>query len=147
VVIWLLRHGDAEDEAADDASRRLTENGEEQARAAGMALAALGVDIGACLTSPKVRARDMARIASTELGVEVMETEALSGGDFEPVELEAAAGTDRDLLLVGHEPDLSRAIQATTGARIKLKKGGLAAIDEATLVALLQPHQLQAIAE
>jgi phosphohistidine phosphatase len=147
VVIWLLRHGDAEDEAADDASRRLTENGEEQARAAGMALAALGVDIGACLTSPKVRARDMARIASTELGVEVMETEALSGGDFEPVELEAAAGTDRDLLLVGHEPDLSRAIQATTGARIKLKKGGLAAIDEATLVALLRPHQLQAIAE
>jgi phosphohistidine phosphatase len=147
VVIWLLRHGDAEDEAGDDASRRLTENGEEQARAAGMALAALGVDIGACLTSPKVRARDMARIASTELGVEVMETEALSGGDFEPVELEAAAGTDRDLLLVGHEPDLSRAIQATTGARIKLKKGGLAAIDEATLVALLQPHQLQAIAE
>jgi phosphohistidine phosphatase len=147
VVIWLLRHGDAEDEAADDASRRLTENGEEQARAAGMALAALGVDIGACLTSPKVRARDMARIASTELGVEVMETEALSGGDFEPVELEAAAGTDRDLLLVGHEPDLSRAIQATTGARIKLKKGGLAAIDEATLVALLRPAELRAIAD
>ena len=44
-VIWLLRHGDAEAEAADDAARRLTAKGERQARAAGAALAALGVPI------------------------------------------------------------------------------------------------------
>jgi phosphohistidine phosphatase len=146
-VIWLLRHGDAEEKADDDSSRRLTEEGERQARAAGRALARLGTDIGACLTSPKLRAREFARIACAELGVEVVETEALSGGDFEPVDLEAAAGTDRDVLLVGHEPDFSRAIQATTGARIQLKKGGLAAIDEATLVTLLRPTELRAIAE
>jgi phosphohistidine phosphatase len=145
-VIWLLRHGDAEDKADDDASRRLTEEGERQARAAGGALATLGADIGACLTSPKLRARDFARIACAELGVEVVETEALSGGDFEPVELEAAAGTDRDVLLVGHEPDFSRAIQAGTGGRVQLKKGGLVAIDEGTLVAVLRPAHLRAIA-
>jgi phosphohistidine phosphatase len=146
-VIWLLRHGDAEDEAADDASRRLTDEGERQARAAGAALATLGAEIGACLTSPRLRARDFARIACAELGIEVEETEALSGGDFEPVDLEAAAGTDRDVLLVGHEPDFSRAIQATTGARIQLKKGGLAAIDGAKLVALLRPTELRVIAD
>ena len=45
-VIWLLRHGEAEDAAEDDAARRLTE-GRAQARAAGAALAALGVRIDA----------------------------------------------------------------------------------------------------
>jgi phosphohistidine phosphatase len=142
-VIWLLRHGTAEDSAEDDASRRLTEKGERQSRAAGAALAALEVRIDACLTSPKVRARDTARIACDELGVEVEEADALRGGDFDPEALAAGRG---DVLLVGHEPDLSRAVQAATGARVALKKGAVAAIEDGTLVALLRPAQLRAIA-
>ena len=63
-VIYLLRHGDAEDGEGDDAARRLTAKGERQARDAGRALAALGVEIEACLASPKVRAADTARIAA-----------------------------------------------------------------------------------
>jgi phosphohistidine phosphatase len=142
-VIWLLRHGDAEDSATDDAARRLTEKGERQARAAGRALAALEVEVEACLTSPKARAADTARIACQELGIEVVAEEALRGGDFDPEAL--AAGRD-DVLLVGHEPDFSRAIAATTGARVELKKGGLAAIDDGTLLSLLRPTQLRALA-
>src|SRR5215208_2191161 len=53
-VIWLLRHGDASDDAADDASRALTDMGERQAAAAGAALGALDAGIEACLTSPKI---------------------------------------------------------------------------------------------
>ncbi|MET0750644.1 MAG: phosphoglycerate mutase family protein, partial [Solirubrobacterales bacterium] len=60
-MIWLLRHGDAADHAADDASRPLTGKGKRQARTAGAALAALGVGIDACLTSPKLRAVETAR--------------------------------------------------------------------------------------
>jgi len=142
-MIWLLRHGDAEEAAEDDDARRLTREGEHQAEAAGVALAALEVGIATCLTSPKVRARDTARIVCRELGAEVEETEALRGGDFDQAEL--AAGWDH-VLLVGHEPDFSRAIQAATGARVKLRKGGLAAIEEGTLLALLAPAQLRAIA-
>ena len=142
-MIWLLRHGDAEGSAADDDARQLTEKGRRQAQAAGEALGALEVSIDACLTSPKVRARDMARIVCRELGVDVQEAEALRGGDFDPVEL---ASGRRDVLLVGHEPDFSRAIQATTGARVQLKKGGLAAIEDGTLIALLGPALLRAIA-
>jgi phosphohistidine phosphatase len=142
-VIWLLRHGDAEDSASDDASRRLTEKGERQAEVAGRALAALEAKLDACLTSPKLRARDTARIACGELGVEVKEAEALRGGDFDPEDIAAGLG---DVLLVGHEPDFSRAIQMATGARVQLKKGGLAAIDDGTLIALLRPTQLRAIA-
>ena len=52
VVIWLLRHGEASDDAPDDASRALTANGERQARVAGAALKELGVEIDRCLTSP-----------------------------------------------------------------------------------------------
>ena len=142
-MIWLLRHGDAEETAEDDAARRLTENGERQAEAAGRALEALEAGVGVCLTSPKVRARDMARIACRGLGVEVEETELLRGGDFDPQQVAGQAG---NVLLVGHEPDLSRAIEADTGGRVKLKKGGLAAIEDGTLIALLTPTQLSAIA-
>jgi phosphohistidine phosphatase len=149
-MIWLLRHGDAEEAAEDDAARRLTESGERQAEAAGRALEALDARVGACLTSPKIRARDMARIACRRLGVEVEETELLRGGDFDPQQVAGQAGGQGgeagNVLLVGHEPDLSHAIQAATGARVNLRKGGLAAIEDGTLIALLTPTQLGAIA-
>ncbi|MQA75607.1 MAG: phosphohistidine phosphatase SixA [Solirubrobacterales bacterium] len=142
-VIWLLRHGEAEGSADDDASRRLTATGGSQSRAAGAALAALGVQLDACLTSPKLRALDTARIACEVLGLDPEPTAALRGGDFVPAELVAGRG---EVVLVGHEPDLSRAIQVATGARVALKKGGLAAIDESTLMALLRPDHLRGIA-
>jgi phosphohistidine phosphatase len=142
-VIWLLRHGDAEDSAGDDASRRLTAKGERQSKAAGRALSELGVKLDRCLTSPKARAVDTARIACEEVGIDYEETETLRGGDFDPQEL--AAGWD-DVLLVGHEPDFSRAVQLATGARVELKKGGLAAIDGSVLHSLLRPAQIRRIA-
>jgi phosphohistidine phosphatase len=142
-MIWLLRHGDAEDIAVDDASRRLTPKGERQSRNAGAALSALGADIETCLTSPKVRAEQTARLACEALGVEVETTDALRGGDFDLAELCAGRG---NCLLVGHEPDFSRAVAVATGARVDFKKGGLAAIDDATLKALLRPDQIKRIA-
>jgi phosphohistidine phosphatase len=142
VVIWLLRHGDAE-AGEDDDARRLTGKGERQAELAGRALAALGVPLDACLSSPKRRALDTARLASQYVGVNAEPSGALAGGDFDPDEL--AAGRD-STLLVGHEPDFSRAIERSTGARVDLKKGGIAAIADGTLLALLRPDQIEAIA-
>ncbi len=94
-MVYLLRHGDAEDANGDDAARRLTPKGERQARAAGLALAALGAEIDACLASPKARATETARL---------------------------------------------------TGARAKMRKGGLALVDGSTLAVLLRPTDLAAIA-
>jgi phosphohistidine phosphatase len=143
-VIYLLRHGEAEDVAGgDDAGRRLTEKGERQARAAGKALRELGVQIDACLTSPKVRARETARIACEVLGVPVEETEALTGGRFDSLALTAGRG---DVLLVGHEPDFSAEVGRLTGANVALKKGGIAAVDGSTLVALWRPKEIKRIA-
>jgi phosphohistidine phosphatase len=140
-VIWFLRHGDAED-GADDFARELTEKGERQSRNAGRALAVLGVQLDVCLTSPLVRAVQTAELACEALGLEPEEANELSGGDFDPHGLTAGRG---DVLLVGHEPDFSRAVGDLTGARIEMKKGGLACVDGTALVALLRPAQIKRI--
>jgi phosphohistidine phosphatase len=143
-VIWLLRHGDAEDgEGKPDAERELTEKGRRQATAAGKALAELGVKLDVCLTSPKVRARETAELACGELGVKVEDDDRLAGGDFDPVEVAAGRG---EVMLVGHEPDFSQAVALVTGSRVKMKKGGVAAIDDHVLHALFRPKDLKATA-
>jgi phosphohistidine phosphatase len=142
-MIYLLRHGDAEDGAPEDAARRLTPKGERQAESAGEAMAALGEEIDACLTSPKVRAADTARLACQALGLEPEIAEELRGGPFDTFALAAGRG---NVLLVGHEPDFSGEIARLTGANVKLRKGGLAIVDGATLHALLRPKDLAAIA-
>lgn len=142
-VIYLLRHGDAEKGDGDDAARRLTPKGERQSEAAGRALAALGEEIDACLTSPKVRAADTARLACEALPVEPETATELGEGGFDSLELAAGRG---DVLLVGHEPDFSSEVARLTGARAKLRKGGLAIVDGGTLLALLRPKDLAAIA-
>ena len=141
-MIWLLRHGDAED-GSPDSERELTEKGRAQARAAGAALAALGVRPDACLTSPKVRAEQTARLACEALGIEPVHEPALAGGPFDPHEL--VAGFD-EALLVGHDPDFSLAVHDPTGAQVRMKKGGLAAVKNGELIVLLRPLELAAIA-
>ena len=141
-MIWLLRHGEAAD-GSPDAERPLTKKGERQARAAGEALKTLGVKIDACLTSPKVRAYDTAKLACEVLGVEVQHEPRLAGGPVQAEELAAGLGT---VLLVGHDPDFSMAVHALTGAQVRLKKGGLAGIDTGELIALMRPSELEAIA-
>jgi phosphohistidine phosphatase len=142
-VIYLLRHGDAEESDGDDAARRLTAKGERQARAAGLALAAFGAHVDACLTSPKARAAETARLACEALGVEPETTNELRGGRFDSLALAAGRG---DVLLVGHEPDFSEEVARLTGGNVKLRKGGLAIVDGSTLLALLRPRDLTAIA-
>lgn len=142
-MIYLLRHGDAEEGDGDDAARRLTEKGERQARAAGRALAALEAKLDACLTSPRVRAAETARLACEPLGLEPETDAELRGGGFDALALAAGRG---DVLLVGHEPDFSDEVARLTGAKAKLRKGGLAIVDGSALVALLRPGDLAAIA-
>jgi phosphohistidine phosphatase len=143
-VIWLLRHGDAEHTAGkDDAERELTDKGRRQSRDAGRALKALGVELDVCLTSPKVRARQTAELACKELGAPVEHDDRLAGGDFDPVELAAGRG---EVMLVGHEPDFSGAVALVTGSRVKMRKGGIAAIDDHLLHALYRPKDLRSIA-
>jgi len=143
-MIWILRHGDAEDGVGKpDADRDLTEKGERQSVNAGRALRKLGVELDACLASPKVRAHRTATLACRVLGTDVELDQRLAGGDFDPLELAAGRG---EVMLVGHEPDCSRAIALVTGSRVKMKKGGLAGFDDHLLHLLARPKELRAIA-
>jgi len=139
----MLRHAEAED-GSPDAERRLTPKGQDQSRAAGAALKALGVELDMCVSSPKVRAVETARLACEPLGLEVREDERLAGGPFDPHEVADDLGDH--VLLVGHEPDFSMALHRMTGAQVRMKKGSLAGVDRGELKVLLRPSDLKALA-
>jgi len=151
--LWFLRHGEAvPHDSQPDEARELTAVGENQATAAGQGLARLGAEFSACYTSPKVRARDTAKLACERLGVEPEEVEAL-GGDFDREDaLALLHGHDDDarVLVVGHEPDLSQIVHDLTGARVDFKKGGVACVKLARgggeLIVLLRPRELETLA-
>ena len=150
--LWLLRHGEAEPhDSATDVDRKLTARGRDQSRAAGRTLAALGVGFQMAFTSPKVRARDTAELACEALGLEPVDHEPLSAGfdRDDALELMAAAGGNRRVLVVGHEPDFSQVVHDLTGARVDLKKGGVAAVrldgTSAELIVVMRPRELDRI--
>ena len=148
--LWLLRHGEAEPHgAAPDDERRLTARGEDQSRAAGRALAALEIVFQAVYTSPKVRARDTARLACEALGCEPMDHAPLSQGFTASAALELLH-TDERILVVGHEPDFSQVVHDLTGGRIDMKKGGVAGVRldgaRGELIVLLRPRELERLA-
>lgn len=152
--LWFLRHGEAEPhDARPDVDRRLTERGETQSRVAGRALARLGVAFQLVATSPRVRALDTAKLACQELGCEFVVDDALSSG-FElddALGLAHAAGEDKRVLFVGHNPDFEQIVHDLTGGESEMKKGGVAGVRMRTqrrgeLLVLLRPRELALIA-
>jgi phosphohistidine phosphatase len=156
--LWLLRHAEAEPHGSrPDSERRLTERGEQQARAAGIALMKLGATFDAVLFSPKARARQTAELAaegwSDEMRGRLRVYPPLAGGfgAGQAAEALAEVGADGRVLLVGHEPDLSRVIADITGGTVDLKKGGLAGLRleggaSGELVVLMRPREIALIA-
>ncbi len=141
-MIWLLRHADAAEGRPDEA-RPLTPRGIEQARTAGLALARLGVTLEACLSSPKRRAMETAQLACEPLGVQITTEPALAGSMYDPERLAAGLG---GTMLVGHNPSMSNVLRDMTGARVHLRKGGLAAVERGELHLLMTPAELAAVA-
>jgi phosphohistidine phosphatase len=165
--LWLLRHADAEPHGTrEDSERRLTERGERQARLAGEAIALMGVEFEALLSSPKERALRTATVAAhawSEQHREQLEVHAPLAEGFDARQALAVmnalpsrsrpageAAPPVRVLLVGHEPDLSTVVAELTGARIDLKKGGLAVVridgPGGELLVLLRPSELALIA-
>ena len=155
--LWLLRHAEAEPHGSrEDSARRLTERGEQQARAAGAAIARMDVQFDVILYSPKVRAAQTA-----ELAAEAWEDEERAQMSVHPplasgfeaaqaLDVLAGTGTDGRVLLIGHEPDLSQIAASLAGARLDLKKGGLAVLRlegaGAELAVLMRPRDLALVA-
>lgn len=153
--LWFLRHGEAEPhDARPDADRRLTPRGDQQSRAAGRALAALDVSFQLVLSSPRVRALDTARLACEELGHERVVIDNSLAAEFaidDALELAAAAGDDKRVLFVGHNPDFAQVVHDLTGGDVDLKKGAIAGVRmrgprRGELLVLLRPREIRLIA-
>jgi phosphohistidine phosphatase len=141
---YFLRHGlavDAGECSGTDFDRPLTGEGQERLKLAAKTLAALQPKIDVIVTSPLVRAKQTATIMAKRLKLQdrLVEDERLGGGFGLSylAEVLAEHSTAGAIMLVGHEPGISRTVgQIVGGARIDFKPGTLACVnvpDPATL--------------
>jgi len=136
--IYIVRHAIAEEVSADgtDESRALTAEGRKKMRKAARGLASLGAAPERLLSSPLVRARQTAEIVVEAFpGLTIEECDALAPAVDERALTRAvsAASAGGDVMLVGHEPDLSGMLAYwLTGSRFafetRFKKGAVACL-------------------
>jgi phosphohistidine phosphatase len=165
--IFILRHGIAVERGTagfeNDAERPLTPKGKRQLRKSAATMKKMKLRFDLILSSPYERARRTAEIVADELKLEkrLKFTDALKyEGDPEKfaAELARLKPMPKDLLLVGHEPYLSRLVSLlVSGNRdlaLDLKKGGLCKLEAenlhdgkcAQLAWLLTPKQMKEMA-
>jgi phosphohistidine phosphatase len=133
--LLFLRHGIAEDAGPGrpDLARALTAEGRELMIAAAAGMRSLAVQPDAILTSPLVRARQTAEIVAEALGLQdrLREDDRLPGcelGDLQDIVAEHPNA--EQLLLVGHQPDMSVLIGTLIGnGRVRMGKGSLACVE------------------
>jgi phosphohistidine phosphatase len=134
VILYLLRHADAEESnPKGDEARRLTERGRQALHAAAALWQRLELQPDVVLTSPLVRAVETAGLLSEGIGAPspIADDRLRPGATWDAV---AAAIAERPgvrrVMVVGHEPDLSDLAAELTGASaVRMRKGGLACIE------------------
>jgi phosphohistidine phosphatase len=167
VNIFLLRHGIAAEPGAPgiktDAERPLIPKGEQRLRAAAAAMETMGLSFDAIISSPFLRAKQTAEIVAKILKLErnlTFSSDLIPGGNPQALirQLNGLKPAPENILLVGHEPHLSRLIallvSGDTTATIEMKKGSLCKLETqeleyghcATLKWLLTPGQMELMA-
>jgi phosphohistidine phosphatase len=133
--LYLLRHAEAEEEAASDGKRQLTERGREQARVVGRFCARHDLYPERILTSPLTRAQQTAKILADELkiGDRVQVCSFATAGMTMAAALEGLKPFTEhpSVLLVGHEPDFSEFVAGLIGGEdecIRFRKASLAKV-------------------
>ena len=164
--LFILRHGLASDPGEDgqprdlkDAERPLSPKGRQRMRHITAAMRAMQLKFDVVATSPLLRARQTAQIVTEalELRRQLVLTDNLAPAGSPQLlveQLNELGPRAKNILLVGHEPYLSRLIAllvaGNTMAAVDLKKGGLAKLEIeklryarcATFAWLLTPKQL-----
>jgi len=161
MTLYILRHAiAAERDSANypNDDRPLTEEGGEKMKKGARALPDLVPQIDLIMTSPFIRAKDTAIIAAEALNA--MEMIKINPGlapgksarDFVKV-ISGSSGAN-NVLVVGHEPQLSEGISLLLGSEkpiVEMKKGGLCCLEIRNLATMkgarllwhLTPKQLR----
>ena len=134
--LYLLRHAIAEDNAATDADRQLTDEGRQKLRRVMKRAASAGVQPSLILSSPYKRAIETAEIAATELDYKgkILRVGSLTP-DSSPPSVWSEIRGHRDesaILLAGHEPLFSATVAFLLGSTqemIAFRKAALVRID------------------
>jgi phosphohistidine phosphatase len=135
--VYFLRHGEAGNKRewkGEDAARPLTAEGQQRLAAEADRMAELGLGIELIITSPFARAVQTAEIVARRLEMldRLLPDPCLAPG-FGTAALAQLLVDHPDVntvMLVGHEPDLSRTICTLIGGgHVALEKGGLACIE------------------
>ena len=108
MLLYLVQHGEAKSKD-DNPDRPLTDEGRREVEAVMLLMMRFGaISASRVLHSGKLRAAETAEIIATKIDAESEEVDGLSPNDDPDVWVERLQGTDRDTLLVGHMPHLSR---------------------------------------
>jgi phosphohistidine phosphatase len=141
--IYIVRHAIAEDvsHSGRDEDRALTAEGRKKMKRAARGLASIGVAPATLLASPLVRAQQTAEIvveALPQLKVETCELLAPGVDERALTKLLNGACAGRDVMLVGHEPDLGELLSfwltgSRGGVETRFKRGAVACVASGTL--------------
>lgn len=153
--LYFLRHGEAEDGLADDASRRLTQKGIARLDIAAQVMQRIDINPQFIYSSPRIRAQQTAEIVAEAFGldVEIRKEVNFSFSIDAVAKLIEPLPEDSEVMFVGHEPSMSTTISDLTGADVVMKKGGLARVDivqyapplEGQLIWLITPKVFEAL--
>jgi len=140
MVVYFLRHAEAEPDAGTDFDRKLTTKGLEQAEKMGKFILRNGLQPELIISSPVVRARQTAKIISQKLGDADLVIESWLACGMRPdacLEEIKVYEHKSSIMVVGHEPDFSGAIAHLLGMAdpeaIDVRKASLTAIEIETL--------------
>jgi phosphohistidine phosphatase SixA len=149
--ISILRHAKAVERGSwhgEDADRPLTDEGVHQSIRLLKRVRPL-ITATEIWTSPWLRAKQTAELAGGLWELPIREMAWLAGETFTIAERAKKLEGAVDMVLVGHEPELSELIEYLCGAHIRLKKSGLALLegipqhDAMHLFALVSPRIAQ----
>ena len=161
--VYALRHGKAEERTLSvksDSRRKLTESGKKELRCISKAIKSMDVGFDCIFSSPLLRARQTAEIIHSQVKCKksIVFWDELKP-EFDTNKIIQRLSTlkpDSSVLLVGHEPVLSRLVGIVISSNdcpvsITLKKGGFAHVQchvqdskiSGTLRSIMTPRQLR----
>jgi phosphohistidine phosphatase len=162
MTLYFLRHASAgqpkKNRPEKDEKRALDQDGIEQCRYIGNALAAMDVSVDTLLSSPLKRATQTASLVGNEIGYDgKMQLEAAlrPGASFEDFRALLAKNSKSEaIMVVGHNPNLSEFLsllisEGQSDSAVDLKKGAVARVElrgkSGTLEWLLTPKAVRTV--